>query len=104
MKILEHIGIKVELPVKIFIDNIGAIYMARNNRSSLATKHINMRYHFCREVHGTLIEFVFVHSEDNEADILTKNATNVEHCRHAPKLVDEVPEELHSANKKQVGC
>jgi hypothetical protein len=37
---------------------------------------------------------VFVKSEDNEADILTKNPTKVEHEKHSKKLVDKIPEEL----------
>ena len=92
--ILEHLGIEVELPVKVYIDNIGAIYMARNNIRTGATRHVNYRFHYCREVHDKLIIFVFVRSEDNEADILTKNATREEMDKHAPKLVDKIPNEL----------
>jgi len=31
LQLLEHVGIRVETPIKLFIDNIGAIHMARNN-------------------------------------------------------------------------
>jgi hypothetical protein len=55
MQILEHVNIQVELPIKIYIDNIGAIYMARNNAKGGATRHVNYRYNYCREVHGKLI-------------------------------------------------
>ena len=41
MQILEHVGIQVELPTKAYIDNIGAIYMARNNAKGGATRHVN---------------------------------------------------------------
>jgi hypothetical protein len=33
MQLLELLQVNVELPIKIFIDNVGAIYMARNNTS-----------------------------------------------------------------------
>jgi hypothetical protein len=92
--ILEHLGIEVGLPVKVHIDNIGAIYMARNNAKSGATRHVNFRFHYCREVHDKLIVFIFVKSEDIEADILMKNATNDEMDQHASKLVDKTPTEL----------
>ena len=56
---------------------------------------MNIRIHFVRELHGDgTVELFFVKSEDNEADILTKNATRAEHERHSPKLVEEVPDSL----------
>jgi len=94
LQLLELIGVQIELPVRIYIDNVGAIYMARNNASGPGTRHVNYRYHYCRELHGTLIELIFVKSEENEADILTKNPTNQEHEKHAVKWVSEVPLEL----------
>ena len=75
LQTLEHVGIEVELPVKVCIDNIGAIHMARNNASTKGTKHVNIKFHFTREVHGTMIELIFVRTEDDEADIMTNNAT-----------------------------
>ena len=101
LQIMEFIQIQIELPVRIFIDNVGAIYMARNNSGGPGTRHVNYRYHYCREVHGTMVELVFIRSEANEADILTKNPTKQEHDQHASKWVEEVPEEiLNLQNKK----
>ena len=80
------------------MNNIKAIFMARNNSSGTGTRHINMRYHYCREVHGKLINLIFVKSADNEADLMTKNPTSAEHKRHAPKLVTEVPDDLYPKN------
>ena len=65
--------------------------MARNNASGPGARHVNFRYHFCRELHGTLIELIFVKSEENEADILTKNVRQDEFTRHANKWVSPVP-------------
>ena len=107
MHILEHLEIEVELPIKVYIDNIGAIHMARNNSSGVRTKHVNLRYNYCREVcggPGSLIELIFVKSADNEADIMTKNPTKLEHEKHSVKLVEEVPEFLCHKNKEQEGC
>ena len=97
LQILETLGIVVELPINVYMDNIGAIQMARNNQSGTATRHINFRYYYCREVHGTLIRLIFVRSEENESDILTKNSTKQEFEHHAPKLIEEVP--LHLIRK-----
>jgi uncharacterized protein (DUF1697 family) len=68
--------------------------MARNNASGPGTRHVNHRYNYCREVHGSLIELIFVRSEENEADILTKNPTKEEHEKHVKKWVSKVPNEL----------
>ena len=75
--------------------------MARNNSSGTGTKHVNFRYHFCRELHGSVIELFFVKSEDNEADILTKNERKIEHDKHAPKWVSEIPEEVRNGLSNQ---
>jgi hypothetical protein len=92
MQILDSIGVKVDTPVRIYIDNTGAIQMARNNTSYCATRHVNVRFHFVREYQEEgKIELVFVRSEDNDADILTKNGTRAEIERHAPKLIELVP-------------
>ena len=98
MQILEHMHIYIELPVDIYMDNIGAIYMARNNKGGTGTRHVNIRYNYCREVHGKLIRLIFVKSSENEADILTKNPTKAEHERHSAKLIGMVPENFHPKN------
>ena len=48
-----------------------------------------------RELHDDVIKIVFVRSEENEADILTKNSTRKEFENHVPKLVEEVPKNLN---------
>ncbi len=99
-QLLEDFGFKVKTPIKIYVDNIGAIHMARNNMGGAGTRHVNVRYHFVRELHEQgMIELIFVRSEDNEADTMTKNPTQAEFERHTPKMVGVVPEELRSKNK-----
>ena len=83
-----------------YVDNIGTIHMARNNKGNAGTKHVNYRLHFVREVHGTLVVLVFVRSENNEADIMTKNMNQKEQDKHVPKLVAKIPKTLI---KKGVG-
>ena len=73
---------------------VKAIHIARNNTGGVGSRHVNYRYNFCREVHGTLIQLHFVRSEDNEADILTKNPTKAEHEKHATKFVSAIPDYL----------
>ena len=102
-QILDFLKVKVELPMKVYIDNIGAIHMVRNNIGNAGTRHMNIKLHFVRELHGDIVEYAFVRSEDNTSDILTKNPTRQEHERHAPKLVGEVPEDLRERDDEDDG-
>ena len=100
LQITDHINIQVQLPIKIHIDNVGAIFMDRNNAKTRATCDVNYRYNYWREFHGKLVETVFVKTQDNEADILTKNATKAEFKKHIKKLVVSIPRELLADLKK----
>ena len=57
-------------------DNTGAIYLVKNQQVGQRTKHIDVRWHFIRELYEAgKIAVKFVRSENNEADINTKNVT-----------------------------
>ncbi|HSN66223.1 MAG TPA: reverse transcriptase domain-containing protein, partial [Fusibacter sp.] len=90
-QVLESIGIPLSYPIEIKCDNIGAIYLANNHSTSQRTKHIDTRTHFVREfVEQEILKVVFVKSEDNEADIFTKNTTEELFRKHMSKNVEEV--------------
>ena len=62
-----------EKRVTIFEDNEGAISLASNRLASARSKHIDVRYHFLRElVEQKQIAIVKVKTERQRADILTK--------------------------------
>ena len=53
--------------------NLGAIYLTKNPQISQRTKHIDVRYHFIRNlIKDKKIEVHYVKCENNLADILTK--------------------------------
>jgi hypothetical protein len=55
---------------------VGAIYLETNYTTSQHTKHIDIRQHFVREfIEDDILKVIFVKSEDNDADIFTKNTT-----------------------------
>ena len=55
-------------------DNQGSIFIASNPVTEKRSKHIDIRYHYIREVVGKgLVELYFIPGEDNPADLLTKN-------------------------------
>jgi hypothetical protein len=88
-QIIESIGIKLELPIKIRTDNVGAIYLSNNYTTSQRTRHIDIRTHFVREhiEEGTFV-VEFIRSEENDADIFTKNTTEEIFNKHASKNVE----------------
>ena len=46
--LLRSMEIKVPLPIKIKVDNMGAIWIANNSGVSERTKHVDIRAHFVR--------------------------------------------------------
>ena len=62
--------------IKVFVDNHGATSLANNPLSSASTKHINMRFHFIRELtRSKTISVSYVPTKEQRADILTKALT-----------------------------
>ena len=62
------------MPGTIYEDNEGAIFLAKNQQIGMRTKHIDVRYHFVRDlVKDDYLELIYVHSEENYADLMTKN-------------------------------
>jgi hypothetical protein len=71
----------------IYIDNLGCIQNIQNPRHHERTKHIDIRYHFVRElVENKSIEIQHISSEENTADILTKALPRDAHEHHVRGL------------------
>ena len=69
--------------VPLFEDNQGAIKIAQNPINNSNSKHIDVRYHFIRElVESREISIIYVPSADQHADFLTKALDVVPFERH----------------------
>lgn len=91
--VIESMGIKMEFPIVINVDNTGAIYIANNYTVGQRTKHIDVRVHFVREfIEDGIIKVVFVRSEDNDSDIYTKNVTTQLYVKHRDKNMEDIDE------------
>ncbi|GKB26548.1 hypothetical protein Tco_0865949 [Tanacetum coccineum] len=80
--LLEELGVELNR-VAVNCDNQGAIHLSRNHVFHERTKHINMRYHFIREVlEAKTIEVLKVGTEHNAAEALTKVVPGhkLQHC------------------------
>ena len=74
MRILESMGLQVEKPMILQVDNSGAVDIANNWSVSNRTRHVDTRLHFLREMKEQgIIKTVWVSGELNAADMFTKN-------------------------------
>ena len=93
IQVIESMGIKVEKPVVIRVDNIGAIFMANNVTTSPRTKHIDVRYRYVTEfVENGLVTIKFVKTEENDSDGFTKNLNGDLHEKHKSKMTADKSE------------
>ena len=73
-QMLRSMELKVPLPIKVQVDNVGAIWLANNSSVSERTKHVDLRAHFVRDMmKDRVIETNFVKSAENDSDVMTKN-------------------------------
>ena len=75
--------------IEVFVDNEGAIALANNPLSSARTKHIDVRFHFIRElVRSKTISVKYVTTKEQHADILTKALTGITFRNHRDFLMN----------------
>ena len=66
--------VKVPLPIKVGVDNIGAMWLANKGGVSERTKHVDTRAHFVRTyMINEVVTIKFIESTENISDIMTKN-------------------------------
>jgi len=88
---LRYLQMRVDLPMLVFIDNIGAIEMLESKNGKCRTKHVDTRYHWIREyILDEMVKVMYVKSEDNVADICTKNLQGKLYDKHSNALVHDV--------------
>ena len=81
-RLLNDLGFVQRSATKIHEDNQGCIAMAKNPVNHERTKHIDIKYHFVRElVTSDVIEISYLETEEMEADILTKAMTRDRHAK-----------------------
>jgi hypothetical protein len=72
-ELLLELGCEQRKPTKLYVDNKSAIDICETLKVGHKTRHINVRLQYIREqVNARAVELVFVPSEQNVADILTK--------------------------------
>lgn len=98
-RILTSIGLEVELPMILEMDNKGAVDLANNYSSGGRTRHVDVRNFYLRELKDEgLLKIKHVPGEDNDADIFTKNTTYAVFNKHVRQFAgeDEYIDQEHS--------
>jgi len=80
--LLKDLGVG-QKQIELYSDSQSAIHLAKNQVFHARTKHIDVRYHFVREIlEEEEIVLHKIHTTENPADMLTKVVTRAkfEHC------------------------
>jgi hypothetical protein len=82
--LLRDLGFGQRSPTTLFCDNKGAITMSLHPTNKPATRHMEMRYHFCRQ-HTELghVRPLFKPTRTMVADFISKQTIRETHIRHA---------------------
>ncbi|EEB95697.1 hypothetical protein MPER_05291, partial [Moniliophthora perniciosa FA553] len=84
---LSEIGREPPKPSQLRGDNRGSIILSENPTFFARVKHIDIKHHYLRdEVEKGNVKVVFVGSEENPADILTKPLTRELHRCQVARL------------------
>jgi hypothetical protein len=86
-KLLSELGIAGEETMKLYADNKTTIDMSHNPVQHDRTKHIGVNRHFMKQnLESKVVRIVFIRSENQLADILTKSVTKTVFNKTLDKL------------------
>ena len=89
-QMLTSMGLQVELPMVLEMDNKGAVDLANNWSVGGRTRHVDVRNYFLRELKDEGVLCIkHISGVDNEADIFTKNTPGPVFEKHIRKFVGD---------------
>ena len=103
-QLLKEMGIEIELPIIMRVDNVGAIFMSENPGGSSRTRHIDTRYHFVKEfIEDGFIKIIFVKSAENKSDGFRKNTSSDTYESHTKEYMIEKSKLSNHQNEPRKG-
>ena len=71
--LFEELGLKQELPLRVYEDNTATIAMSNNPIINKKSKHIELAFHYFKDyVQRKIVQLFYIASKNQEADLLTK--------------------------------
>jgi hypothetical protein len=91
MRVIESLGLQVQKPMILQVDNKGAHDLAHNWSIGGRTRHVDVRINFLRKLkeEGTLV-VEWIPGDQNSSDMFTKNLHGPLFCKHAMVYTEEV--------------
>ena len=84
MRLMESIGLKVQKPMELFVDNKGAVDLANNWSIGGRTWHMEVRQYFSRDLKDEgIIITKWISGDDMSSDLFTKNLHGPLFQKHA---------------------
>ena len=84
---LSEIGHPLKEPIKFYVDNQSAIKLVENPVAHDRTKHIDIKYHFIRDIESRkIISVKYCPTNDQVADVLTKPLSREKHKRFTEQM------------------
>ena len=97
--IIESFGFEVELPMRIFEDNQAAEKLAKDYSCQKRTKHIDVRFHYVRQLQESgMITVEYKSSKEQLADLLTKNLSTVTFIALRNKIMHDCAAQDHTTD------
>jgi hypothetical protein len=88
MRVLESMGLQVELPMILKVDNKGVVDLANNWSAGGRTRHIAVRANFLRELKEQgLLRVEWIPTDENSSDLFTKNLPGPLFNKHSSDYV-----------------
>lgn len=90
MRVLESIGLQVELPMELEIDNQGAVLLANNWSVGGRTRHVEVRQYFLRDLKdANIVHPKWIPGDKMSSDLFTKNLDRPLFEKHAKVYVGD---------------
>ena len=71
-QVMSSLEIEVKLPIRVNVDNVGAIFLAKNKNASEKTKHVDVRHHYVWKLMNVLwMKFIDIFND--VIHLVTKN-------------------------------
>jgi hypothetical protein len=89
-RIIESLGLHVQLPMILIVDNKGAVDLVNNYSVGGRTRHVETRQYFLRQLKEEhIIKVIWTPGELNSSDLYTKNVARADFEKHTKAYVGD---------------